>query len=441
MARDPLSIAYYSPGWPPGRVANGIVTYIGRMCEPIRAQGNHLSVLTECEGVDAAGQDVASLSRTKPTMFLMIARRLLLRRNTTWICVQIGARVASELSSRPAAGAIDILEIEETFGTPLVIRRLVGTPIVARLHGPWLLNGAALGVPIDAEFNRRIRLEKRGILSADGVTSPSRDVLETVRRAYGIPLPNAAVIPNPTLEVPEASRWAWQDSRHPTVLFVGRFDRHKGGDVVVDAFGEILKAFPAARLVFVGPDTGVRLAGGAVMNIEGYLHERLPAGARKHVEVMGRMNAEDIARLRRQSSVTVVASRYENSSYTLLEALSCGCPTVATRVGGNPEILSDGETGLLCSPDDPGSLAAKVKELLGNPRRAADLGHAAAIDVSRRFSPATVADRTLEYYREVLERTSHRERRSPLGRALPLLVHRSRQVSPGGPSAPWEQAC
>ena len=83
---------------------------------------------------------------------------------------------------------------------------------------------------------------------ADVVSAPSRNVLEQVRDFYGLALPDAEVIPGPTRPVPATERWKLEDCDPVQVLFIGRFDRHKGGDLIIEAFGRVLKVVPEARL-------------------------------------------------------------------------------------------------------------------------------------------------------------------------------------------------
>ena len=92
--------------------------------------------------------------------------------------------------------------------------------------------------------------------AACAITSPSLEILERTRAYYGLPLEGAEVIPPPTEMVPDRSRWA-AESDPETIVFVGRFDRHKGGDLVIDAFAQVARGRPGARLRFVGPDAGI----------------------------------------------------------------------------------------------------------------------------------------------------------------------------------------
>ena len=107
---------------------------------------------------------------------------------------------------------------------------------------PWFLNGRALGAPEDEGFRRRVEEEGRAIRDADLITAPSHDVLEQTRAFYGLTLDEAEVIPDPAPRMTE--HWHLNDADPRRILFVGRFDRHKGGDLIIDAFGQVLAKFP-----------------------------------------------------------------------------------------------------------------------------------------------------------------------------------------------------
>ena len=82
--------------------------------------------------------------------------------------------------------------------------------------------------------------------------------------------------------------------------------------------------------------------------------------------------------------------------------MACGCPIVATRVGGIPEIILDDKTGVLVQPDNPESLAAGVGRILADRGLAAQLGAAAAEDSNQRFHPRKIAEQTAEFYQSVI---------------------------------------
>ena len=104
------------------------------------------------------------------------------------------------------------------------------------------------------------------------------------------------------------------------------------------------------------------------------------------------------------ADVFLLTSREESFGLSALEAMSCGTPVIATAVGGVPEVVIDGETGLLAPPDDLETYAAKVKELLFDRERARAMGHAARRSVLDRFTRDAVVSKYEDLYRAVIER-------------------------------------
>jgi alpha-maltose-1-phosphate synthase len=93
----------------------------------------------------------------------------------------------------------------------------------------------------------------------------------------------------------------------------------------------------------------------------------------------------------------------------VLEAMAYGCPLVATRTGGIPEIVEDGVTGLLCQPE-ASHLAASLRRLLDDPLMAARLGERAGEDAARRYHPETLARERAEFHREIIQRHAAKRR-------------------------------
>jgi glycosyltransferase involved in cell wall biosynthesis len=100
--------------------------------------------------------------------------------------------------------------------------------------------------------------------------------------------------------------------------------------------------------------------------------------------------------------VLVVASTSEGSSVAAMEAMAAGKPVVATAVGGVPEVVTEGETGLLVKPSDPEALAAAVAELLADPARAREMGERGRQHAAQRFDVRQMIARTEEVYADVI---------------------------------------
>jgi glycosyltransferase involved in cell wall biosynthesis len=165
------------------------------------------------------------------------------------------------------------------------------------------------------------------------------------------------------------------------LLCVGRLAEQKGVDVAVRALARIREQEPAAVLVVLG---------------EGPERTRLEALAGEGVFLPGRVG--DVAFWYRRAELLVHPARWEGFGLALLEAMLAAKAVVATRVSSAPEIVADGETGLLVAPDDPAGLAEAVLGLLADPARAASMGRAGLARARSEFSVAGMAERTAAVY-------------------------------------------
>lgn len=185
-------------------------------------------------------------------------------------------------------------------------------------------------------------------------------------------------------------------ARHWIVGTVGRLQAVKHQPLLVRAFGEALRHAPAmaadARLMIVG-DGPLR------PEVEA---EILHAGLGDHVWLAG--ERRDVPEVMRALHLFALPSLAEGISNTVLEAMASGLPVVATRVGGNPELVAEGRTGLLVPSDDPAAMAEALVRLHAD-RRAADAMAAASRDEAvARFSLESMVQAYLSVYESELAR-------------------------------------
>lgn len=419
---SPLSAIFLSPGWPLDACPNGVVTYVSTIVPTLRRMGHEAHVISPqvAEGVlgSPEGEGVIDLRYEDVQSGLLgqLSDRVR-HRIDAWSaanhrrCRAIGQAAHRITGDSPGR---HVLEMEEVFGWPYRVRRDSQIPIVVRLHGPWFLNGPNNGAdPESREFARRVREEGRGIAAANAITAPSHDVLERTRAYYGLALHGAEVIPNPTPTIPEDRRWRPEKSDPERILFIGRFDLHKGGDTIIDAFALLQRDRPAAQLTFVGPDRGL-VRDGRNWQLEAYIEHRIPGAlSAGRIEWLGPRPQSELGDLRRRAAVTVIASRYETFAITICEAMAAGCPLVATRAGGAGEVFEHETHGLYVRPADPEDLASALSSMLANPDRAAAMGAAAVEHCRRNYSPEVVAEQTLGFYRRVLAKSATQDVLAP----------------------------
>jgi glycosyltransferase involved in cell wall biosynthesis len=195
-------------------------------------------------------------------------------------------------------------------------------------------------------------------------------------------VPYAVTVPDePEEEIP---------SHKPRILFAGRDFFRKGLSVLLDAFELLLNRLPDCELAVVGQEYYHSLRW-AVRRCRG-----LP------VRFLGGLSPRDLHREIRGSDVVVLPSYTEAFGIVLLEAQALGVPVVGTRVGGIPETMEDGATGLLVPPGDPGSLAEALEGLLNDPDRRREMGVRGKEWVAREYSPQRMAEALITVYSDVI---------------------------------------
>jgi glycosyltransferase involved in cell wall biosynthesis len=178
----------------------------------------------------------------------------------------------------------------------------------------------------------------------------------------------------------------------PLLLFVGRDVVKKGLLVLFEAMPRVLAARPAAVLCVIG-------SGGATPEIRAAA-QRTEAGDR--VRLLGARPNEELPAWYAASDVVLLPSFREGLPNNLVEAAACARPIVATNVDGIPEVVLDGETGLLVPKGDAAALAAAIGRLLDDPELARRMGEAGRRHVLARFSWKKHADEMISVYESVL---------------------------------------
>ncbi len=191
---------------------------------------------------------------------------------------------------------------------------------------------------------------------------------------------------------PETRRALGLPPLDPLLGAVGRLSPEKGHGVLLRALPTILATFHRVGVVLVG-DGPSRSELEAETRRLGIADRVVFLGQRRDVPVV--LAALDLF---------VQPSLYEGFGISLLEAMAAGLPIVASRVGGIPEVVQDGATGLLVPPRDPAALASAVIRLLRDREEAGRLGAAAARRARERYSLRAAAARVDALYRDILGR-------------------------------------
>ena len=268
----------------------------------------------------------------------------------------------------------------------LALNKTLRLPWVAYVHG-WT----------DENLKMRLyhRLEKTLVRFADRIVPVSRDLgarlqLGKAARAKLVHIPNAAEPAGPGRKPSELRRLLGVDPEETLFAVVGRLSPEKGHLYFIEAFQTLVAAGRRVRGVFVG---------------EGPQREALEAALKREgleqlITLVGYQ--EDVAPYYRACDLLVLPSLAEGMPMAALEAMMFAKPVLATRVGGIPEVVLDGVTGVLVAPRNAGQLAAALGRMLDDREWTAGLGAAGQGRVEAEFSPAARAGRIAAMYRDLM---------------------------------------
>ena len=164
---------------------------------------------------------------------------------------------------------------------------------------------------------------------------------------------------------------------------------------LIKAFALIVRQFPHAHLRIAGTPEAAYLDA-CKQQVEAY-------GLRDKVHFLGNISINEVQIELAKANCLLVPSFQENAPLTIAEAMAVGVPIVASNVGGIPEIIEDGKTGLLIDPGDIKSLSDAVSKILSDETLARSMGHAAKEAARKRFTVSLACEKTVQAYREILK--------------------------------------
>ena len=331
--------------WPPD--VGGPASHAPELAEFLLERGHDVeAVVTADAAPAAAGFEVHWVSRRLPVGARHAAVAALVARRA----VGSGVVYATSMLGRATLGA--------TLARRPVVVKLVADEAYERAQRWGLFAG-----DLDAfqRFDGGVRV--RGLRSArnralrrvDHLVCPS-SYLASLAVAWGVPANRVTVIPNaapplPTLPSRDDARARLGVDR-PTLAFAGRITRQKSLEVGLAALARVDRA--ELLLAGEGPELAEVRRQSAVLGLD------------ERVRFLGPLDRDGVLVLFRAADAALLSSSWENFPHTVVEALAVGTPVVATAVGGVPEVVHDGENGLLVPPGDVEALAGAIRRVVGD---------------------------------------------------------------------------
>ncbi len=340
----------------------GPATYLGSLVRSLRLRGDEVSVITLADG------DPAGSPTQEDAGVIRIPRSL-----PPWRRFPKVVRVV-----RRAAKRADVVYVNGLFVEAAAACRGLPCRRVAKVVGDWAWERVAVRGWFPPEIDafqegpvpvrcRPVRFaHRRAIRSFDRIIVPSR-YLAGLAEGWGFPRAGIAVVPNTLGDLPEGGG----GSHDPNlVLGVGRFVPWKHFEILIES----LVRLPGIRLRMIG-------SGPEEDRLRARAHE---LGVNDRVEFAGSLSRSETIRRMAGAGAVVLPSTYEGWPHVLVEAMAVGTPVIAAAAGGTPELVRDGETGLLFPPGDVGALAAALRRLLEKRELAERLAAAARREILSR---------------------------------------------------------
>jgi len=324
------------------------------------------------------------------------------------------AHAAGELRQRAEEG-LDLIPIaprtEMDLGAAWKLSRLIRQvrPDIVHAHDPHGVAMAAMALSMSTQLAkpplvaaRRVDFHLRGnalsrwkYRQVDCFICAS-DAIRRMLVADGVPEPRALTV-HEGVDVERAAAAPaadlhgefWLPHHAPIVGNVAALVPHKGQKHLIEAAAIVVQKVPDARFVIAGE-------GELRPSLERQIKDR---HLEKHVFLAG--FRPDVLSVHKAFDIFVMSSVTEGLGTSLLDAMACGKPIVGTTAGGIPEVIVDGQTGLLVPPRDPEALARAIVALLTDERARQAMGAAGLARVRERFSVERMVQETLRVYRRV----------------------------------------
>jgi glycogen synthase len=393
-----MHLVFVVQDYPPALV-DGIGRYVHTLAVAVARQGHVVRVLTEGRHHDTVDlEDGVWVHRVVPREHARPASgKMPPQPEADW---NYSASIFAEAIRVHAIRPIDLVQVPNwdsegaaffADGSFLTVLSVLTPIAVAGAINPELFDAGG------EDFKSRVDLERWCYRQADGFVTPSTGVVKSIADHYGVSLRESRtrVIP---LGLPPSTISSIEPPTGRKVLFVGRLERRKGIDVMLEALPLLAVRFPDATFVFVGDDTIPDCNGRPFRT----WWEESEAGKQlaHRVAFTGKVSDDELTRHYASCDLFVAPSRYESFGLVLLEAMRCGRPVVGCDCSGMREVIVDGETGFVVPSGDVVALTSAVTTLLSDPDLRVRFGAAGLRRFHSTFTAERMAQGYLNFYNE-----------------------------------------
>lgn len=401
-----MNICLISLEYPPESLNGGIGTYTFNLAHALVNLGHKVSIISTASVGEKEYYD------QKVKIYRIFDKRLIPKFDRIGNIITAGAfgswqhslSVFSKLRHLISKGnQFDIIEGPLWGAECSAYSANLGIPLVVRLQTPIFKQREILGLPANPlmEF-----LEKKSLQKATLIASISHNISKLITERYRIE--NSKVVYSPLGVDSKKIQKPYFKTNSYRLLFVGRLEKRKGMQELVDAMPRILSSNYRITIDIIGKDCFQ--APGDTSYID-YFHKVVPSELRGRVKFHGFVDERKLQDFYADCDVFIAPSRYESFGLIFLEAMVYGKPVIGTRAGGIPEIINDGQNGLLIDINNSDQIASAVLSLFSDNNLRMKLGMHAYKDVRNRFSVENMAQKSLEVYNKAIASFKNYEKR------------------------------
>jgi hypothetical protein len=399
-----MNICLISREYPPETGWGGIGTYTYHLAHGLVNLGHQVYVITQSMDIDKEYRDdgVFIHKVAHKTFFYNkgILKEFALR-------LEYSQRVYIKIKELIKKYKLEIIEGPNLSGETFVYSLFKKVPLVTRLHTHFSEVIHFLGWKKTIDRHLSCWIENAVILKSDSLICSTKKHAEVVLGEIGVKAKNIEIIP---LGVPLPAVTYPRDFHTdiPTVLFVGRLEKRKGVHVLIKAIPFVLEEIPEVIFNIVGRDVfvtsdDVSFVGKGDESFRARLIKSIPKNCQKNIHFLGYVDDNKLSEYYKYCDIFVAPSLYESFGFVYIEAMSYGKPVIGCGVGGVPEVIRDGETGILVPPEDPYFLAKAILNLLKDSTLRRRMGMNARKYVEDNFTREHMVEKTLTVYKKVLK--------------------------------------
>lgn len=388
--------------FPPFHWLGGEGAYAAGLCDTLLKLGHEVTVLTT-----NINMRVSHNAERPHVVFIDTINRPPFR------FLSFFGRARGELKKIGQNRNFDIVHYINSYSSSVISRQEVNIPVVATMHQPYVDERKAclpnslgkltvgyswyfLSLLMEDLFARNL------CKKATKTIAVSKFIAESIINWYGILPGDVVIIPNAVDTArfnPNVSgndlREKWKLYSDPLVVYVGRLAPQKGLNYLIEAFANTLRDIPDTKLIIVG---------------EGFLKSELMTMCRKlnlenSIKFLGRVSDEDLPHIYAAADLVILPSIMEGFGIVLLEAMATSKPCVGTTGGGIPEVVVDGETGILVPAGDSSALYKAICLILEDRSLSRKFGEAGRKRVEEKFTWNVVAKETIALYEQLLDKS------------------------------------